>query len=130
MDRRREHRFVTDQSVELVILGSEPGADVRLPSRLLNLSGRGLTLLSTRQIPSGTPLRVNVNDTVLLGELCHCTKAEGGYLCGVRLEQALTSVGDLSQLMTAVVESISAQRETAEVAVLSRRVVTSTNRVS
>lgn len=114
MERRREHRFETDQLVELVILGAEPGDDVRLQSRLLNLSGRGLTLLSERQLPAGTPVRVNLNDAVLLGELCHCTKADGGYLCGIKLEQALTSVGDLSQLMSAVMESMSAKPATAD----------------
>jgi hypothetical protein len=110
MERRREHRFVTDQPVELVLLGAQPGDDVSVPARLLNLSGRGLSLLCERQIPVGVPIRVNLNATVLLGELCHCTKADGGYLCGIRLEQALTSVGDLSQLMNAVIENISSKQ--------------------
>ena len=97
LDRRREPRFSTEQPAELVLL--EQG-DLRLPVKILDLSGSGARLLAERKLPIGSAVRVDVNNCMLLGEVCYCEATPEGYLCGVKLEQALTNVSDLLRLMS------------------------------
>ena len=94
-DRRREPRFSTDQSAVLVLLSE---GDLRLPVQVLEISGTGLRLLLNRLVHVDSAVRIDLNDCILLGEVCHCAPAPGGYLCGVQLEQALTNVSDLVRL--------------------------------
>jgi hypothetical protein len=67
---------------------------------LKNLSGRGLRLITGCPIQLGTAVRIDVNDSVLLGEVCYCSSTTEGLVCGVQLEQALNSVGDLTRLVS------------------------------
>jgi hypothetical protein len=68
-----------------------------VPATLKNLSGRGLRLITGCAIQLGTAVRIDINDSVLLGEVCYCSSTPDGLVCGVQLEQALNSV--VSRLM-------------------------------
>ncbi len=96
MDRRSEPRVEINQTAELTILG-EP--DRKVTALLKNLSGRGLSVLTDCAIPLGTPVRLDVNDSVMLGEICYCASTSEGLICGIQLEQALHSVADLTRLV-------------------------------
>jgi hypothetical protein len=71
-----------------------------VPATLKNLSGRGLRLITGCAIQLGTAVRIDINDSVLLGEVCYCSSTPDGLVCGVQLEQALNSVGDLTRLVS------------------------------
>ncbi len=81
----------------MAILLGEP--DRALPARLVNISGRGMCLRMDTKVAAGVPIRVDMNDTMYLGESCFCEEAPGGgYFLGLRLEQALYDMGTLQTL--------------------------------
>ncbi len=99
LDRRREPRFSTDQQAELVLLGE---GDRRLPVKVLNVSGNGLRFVVDQPLRADSAVRIDINNCILLGEICYSAPVPGGYLCGVELDQALTNVSDLMRLMAHV----------------------------
>lgn len=104
MDERKDFRFETNQPVSLTILGRHSrDADTHLSACMVNISGRGISLTTETSVPVSSAVRLDVNDNILLGEVCH-TRQTGPseYICGVRLEQVLTAVGDLSNLVSGI----------------------------
>jgi|SRR6185295_9431348 len=100
MGQRRDFRFDTDQAVGLIVLGGVSQNDVRLNASMTNLSGRGLSLTTESSVPVGAAVRIDVNDNILLGEVCHSRQTgPSTFICGVHLEQALNSVEDLARLV-------------------------------
>ena len=68
MDRRRHPRFPVNTPVRLTtLLGEAVTADARLEQ----LSGAGARIVSPIALPAGTPLRLDLPDTLLLGECVH-----------------------------------------------------------
>ena len=104
MDQRRDIRFETKQPVRLTILGKHSREqDTHLTAVLVNLSGRGLSFTTESNVPIGSAVRVDVNDNILLGEVCHAKQTgPSSWLCGMNLEHSLHSVHDLRQLMSAL----------------------------
>jgi hypothetical protein len=100
MGQRRDFRFDTNQPVGVTILGGASQDDTHLKGCMVNLSGRGLSLTTESGIPVGSAVRIDVNDNILLGEVCHSRQTgQSGFVCGVQLEQGLTSVEDLARLV-------------------------------
>jgi hypothetical protein len=95
MESRQEPRFETDQEVVITVLGD---GGMVLPGRILNFSGKGLCLFSTRSLASGKALKIELSDTLMLGEVIYCRGEEGGYQVGVVLDQALYHTRDLAAL--------------------------------
>jgi len=118
VDERRDLRFETNQAVNLTILNSSSReADQQLPARLVNVSGRGISLTTKSVVPLNSAVRLDVNDMVLLGEVCHSREAgPSEFICGVRLEQALTAVGDLSKLVSGIMGEARQEPDPSEVA--------------
>ena len=104
MDERRDFRFETNQLISLTILGKHSqDADVRITAFMVNVSGRGISLSTKFNVPIGSAVRLDVKDNILLGEVCHSRQSGPlEFICGVRLEQALTAVGDLSRLVSGI----------------------------
>lgn len=70
---------------------------------MVNISGRGISLTTKSSVPASSAVRLDVNDNMLLGEVCHSRQTgPSEYICGVRLEQVLTAVGDLSNLVSGI----------------------------
>jgi hypothetical protein len=99
MERRSETRFEPDQPVSVVLLN---GADAEIPARIVNMSGKGISLAAEQQLPIGSAVKVNLEDSMLLGEVCHCHHNQGSWIFGVKLDQVITSVSELSRLVTTV----------------------------
>jgi hypothetical protein len=59
-----------------------------------------MRLITGCPIKLGTAVRIDINDSVLLGEVSYCSSTPDGLVCGVQLEQALNSVGDLTRLVS------------------------------
>ena len=54
-------------------------------------------------VAGGAAIRVEVEDQLLLGEVCYCQSLTGGqFAVGVQLEQSLNNLDDLSRLMKAL----------------------------
>jgi hypothetical protein len=104
VDDRRDFRFETNQPVSLTILGRySRDADTHVSACMVTISGRGISLTTESSVPVNSAVRLDVNDNILLGEVCHSRQTgPSAFICGVRLEQALTAVGDLSKLVSGV----------------------------
>lgn len=104
MERRKEARFETRQAVALTWLGD---TDVLLEATLVNLSGRGMRLRLDRPLPADAAVRIEIDDTLMLGEVCYCGPSDdGGFAVGVELEQVLRGVSEITAQMAALMESI------------------------
>ena len=44
----------------------------------------------------GAPLKIVLDDSILLGEVIYCRRQESGYYVGIELEQALCGLADLA----------------------------------
>ncbi|MDR3698008.1 MAG: hypothetical protein P4L56_00150 [Candidatus Sulfopaludibacter sp.] len=92
MDKRREPRFAAEQCVTIVTLGER---QLRQTAIVRNASGTGLGLFVKTEIGSGTVLRIELEDAIVLGEAMYCRAMESGYFVGVQLEQVLRGLGEL-----------------------------------
>jgi hypothetical protein len=98
MDKRREPRFQADQPVVVTIL-IEP--QVRLDARVTNASGRGLGLVTDSPVPSGAPLRIEFEDSIVLAEAIYCRAEREGHFVGVELDQVLVGLTELARNLAA-----------------------------
>jgi PilZ domain len=101
MDLRSEPRFPTDEPVRVTVLG---GTKIEADGRIVNISGRGMRLLINTQVPAGAAIRVDVDGSLLLGEVAYCYADGEQYAVGLQLEQALTISEELSRLMRRLIE--------------------------
>jgi hypothetical protein len=101
MNQRRELRFPVDQPVEVVVLGP---SDVHFPCRVRNASGRGIGLEVPEPLATGMALRINLVDTILLGEVIYCRAQDGGWYAGVELEHAIYGLAELANATRGFVE--------------------------
>lgn len=95
MDQRGEPRIDVEQTVRVTTLGEQ---SQELSAQIANFSGTGMRLLVDRPFPAGVALRVEWDQTLLLGEVCYCQSVNGGYAIGVELEHALLHTNALSRL--------------------------------
>jgi PilZ domain len=102
MSQRREPRFNAEQSVWITLFG-EP--DIRLPARIKNVSARGIGLELQGPVAIGTALKLELDDSLLLGEVIYCRQDEAAFYVGVELEQALCGLADLALALRAFSDS-------------------------
>ena len=54
-------------------------------------------------VPCGTSVKIEGNNTIMLGDVCRCEPAEGAFMVGVQLSGTLSSVTELEQLNRALI---------------------------
>ncbi|MBI4910483.1 MAG: PilZ domain-containing protein [Acidobacteria bacterium] len=67
---------------------------------LSNISGRGARIVVNQPFPTDTPVRIDVGETLLLGDVCYCRQDPEGFSIGVALSHSIlemTAVGDLME---------------------------------
>jgi hypothetical protein len=101
MNQRRETRFEANQSAWITVFGD---VDVRIPGRIRNVSGRGMSLEVAQPIGTGTALKVEASDSMLLGEVIYCRADGGRFYVGVELEQALHGLMELGEMLRGFAE--------------------------
>jgi hypothetical protein len=80
-------------------LGQAPAATNRFESKVLELKGKRLTLRCGVPLAPGTPVRVDVDGALLLGEVaCSESTAEMTALM-IQISQVIPSVPDLTSLV-------------------------------
>jgi hypothetical protein len=105
MDQRREPRFIADQSVVVTVLGDP---EVQQIARIRNASGRGLSMEIPSKVQPGSALKIELDDSILLGEVIYCKGGQGSYLLGMELDQALCGLTELGkQLQEFATEELS-----------------------
>lgn len=102
MDRRSTPRTDNIRPVQLVLLGDQ---ESRFEVMLQDLSEGGARIMSPVPIKAGSPVRLDVDDSILLGEAVYCAKGEAGCFVGLRFEQCLGRVSDLQRLVEALMGS-------------------------
>ncbi|MGA3239493.1 MAG: PilZ domain-containing protein [Bryobacteraceae bacterium] len=95
MEQRREQRVPTDQPVSLTVLGDP---ETRLTAVVKNASGRGLGLISPESVPSGAAVKIEVGDSIFLGEAMYCKAMEDSYYLGIELSEVLSGLAALSRM--------------------------------
>jgi hypothetical protein len=105
MDRRREPRLEISRPVVITVLTDPP---VTCAGVLLNISARGVQLRSELAAPLNAPVKVLLDDALLLGEVCYCRQewasedSGPNWLVGLANEQVLTNLDELKRLVMAV----------------------------
>lgn len=94
MNQRREPRLEALQSIWVTVFG-EP--DIRLPAQVKNISNRGVGLSLLGPVAIGSALKIELEDSLLLGEVIYCRDDESSFYVGVELEQALVGLQALAQ---------------------------------
>jgi hypothetical protein len=107
MERRKELRFEPGQPVLVDVLTEERVST----GRIVNLSGRGACIAIERNVPVGAALRIDLNDSMLLGEVCHCRPVGSEYHIGIELSQVIPSMTDLAKLVSAVMNESRSPRQ-------------------
>jgi hypothetical protein len=96
MERRREPRYAADQPVVVTILGER---EIRRPAQIKNVCCWGMAVEIDYPAPPGTPVRIEFDDGVALGESLHCREVAGSYYVGISLDQSLKSLANLAETL-------------------------------
>jgi PilZ domain len=98
-DQRKEPRLALtgNTSATLSILN---GAEVGIPHavEVVNLSGRGLRLRAAQAQTPGTLVRIDLNQTLMLAEVCYSEPDGQSFALGLRLEHSLLQTEGLARL--------------------------------
>lgn len=108
MEKRAETRRSIRGTATLTLLC---GTEEKCTAEMVNISGRGMRLISGCAIPLGVPIRVDAEDCMWLGEVCYCEPAGSGYAVGLRLDQCLSHVSSLERLTRSLLGADGAGRE-------------------
>jgi hypothetical protein len=95
MESRQEPRFEINQEIKLTLLGD---VETVFPGKIVNVSGKGMCLLSSQAIAPGAALKIELVDTLVLAEVIYCRPQGAGYQTGIALDQALYHTRDLAAL--------------------------------
>ncbi len=100
MQRKMEIRFQPDQPVRLGILSDLPQA---LTAFIVSLNGRNAVLRVPQAVPPGSAIRLDLDDSMLIGEISGCTVAgEEQFEVHLQIKEAIPSMSDLARLVSAL----------------------------
>jgi hypothetical protein len=69
---------------------------------ILGRSGNTMQLKLPKYVTIGSPVKVEADDTLSLGEVSYCRPADDGYFVQVEILQALHNVNELTRLARAL----------------------------
>jgi hypothetical protein len=98
MEKRSETRYTVGQPVAVTILSGQQSTH---PATVVNSSSRGIALEMPVPVAYGAALKIQVDDTLLLGEAMHCSASDNRYTVGVLLEAKLSQLSRLAQVLEA-----------------------------
>jgi hypothetical protein len=106
MKERRDPRFEANQAVWITLFG-EP--DIQLPARIKNVSGRGIGLELDGPVAAGAPLKLELDDTLILGEVIFCRQDKSSYYVGVEISQKLSGLAELGNIVRSFNEELAGE---------------------
>ncbi len=85
---------MVDTAVTVTVLGilKQPP----MAGRVLDMSGGGLRLFVPMPIPCGSPVKVEGDNMLVLGEACRSAPARGAYDVGLAVSHSLGSLAELA----------------------------------
>lgn len=86
-ERRRELRLPADCPAVITVLGIDPPWTIR--GTVADLSGRGLGLKASSPIALHSPVKVESDDLLLLGEVCRCQAVGDDFSLGLQVQEWL-----------------------------------------
>ena len=70
-----------------------------MDARVKNASGRGLGLMTAGPVAPGAAIRIEIDDSIVLGEAIYCRDESGGHFIGVELDQVLVGLTELGRIL-------------------------------
>ncbi len=95
MERRRELRVGSEEAVRITVLGAR---EKRMEGRAVDISGQGVRILVPEAIAAGFAVKIELEDSLILGEVCYSQPDGRGFLAGIEIDQVLTGLGELARL--------------------------------
>jgi hypothetical protein len=65
---------------------------------VVDISGSGLKVRAPVSVSCGAPVKIDGNNTLILGEVCRCVSEEGAYTVAIQVSHALSSLVELALL--------------------------------
>jgi len=87
VEKRKEPRLPVDCPVIVTVLGGQ--SPLVTSGIVQDMSGSGLGLRLKSAIPSGSPVKIEGDGVLMLGEVCRCRPADGQYSLGVQVSEWL-----------------------------------------
>jgi hypothetical protein len=72
---------------------------IQTPGRALDVSRNGLRLAVPEPIPIGSLLRIELEDSIVFGEVRYCQDHESWHAVGLFVEEVLVGESELSRLV-------------------------------
>jgi hypothetical protein len=95
-ERRSELRLKADAPARVEILGEHRG--LAGEGRILDISGRGILVRVPFPIACGSTVRIESEDTLLLGEVCRAEANGSEWRIAVRVRHSLSGMAELARL--------------------------------
>jgi len=99
VERKMEISYLPDQPVRLTVLGAP---QYTVAAQMTTLAGRRANLRLQNAVAHGAAVRIDLNDSLLLGEVSTCIAEADGFVATVGVEEAIPSLSDLAKLVSAV----------------------------
>jgi len=100
--RRKESRLKPSIRQPVILTVLDAKRTYVMEAYLLDISSGGLRLRLPQPLPCGTPVKVDVNNTGMLGEVCRCEPEAGAYMVRVQASQTSSSLMKLERLERAL----------------------------
>jgi hypothetical protein len=95
-----ENVFARDTAVRLAVLGGSAPLETR--GRVLESSGSRVLVATPAPLQPGTPVRMEGNDTLVLGEICAVDRRENEWVAAVKIVHSLASLAALESFNRAL----------------------------
>jgi hypothetical protein len=111
-------RYQPEQPIRLNVLGSSPRP---VAAKVVQMSGKRIEVSTGEAIPCGTAIKIEMEDSLLLGEITACAPGQGEFRALVVVREAIPSMSNLARLVSAVMnEGRTAVRDRTEHAAAAR----------
>lgn len=71
---------------------------------MVDMSGRGAAVVVDVAVAPDTAVKIEMQDSLMLGEVCYCRAEAGEYVIGIQVQQVLHGLRDLAALNSRLVE--------------------------
>lgn len=94
-ERRGEPRQIADIPVLVTVLGIE---EQPIRGRIVDISGRGVLVEMISPVACGLPVRVEGEDSLMLGEVCRCEAQGKRFRVALQVRHRLNALRTLERL--------------------------------
>ncbi|HTS75448.1 MAG TPA: PilZ domain-containing protein [Bryobacteraceae bacterium] len=108
-ERHSELRLKADAPAKVEILGEHRG--LAGEGRILDVSGRGMLVSVPFPIACGSPVRIESEDTLLLGEVCRAEANGSEWRIAVKVRHSLSGMAELVRLNRVLLGEAAESRE-------------------